>query len=406
MPPLWRNRSYMLLWSGQTISSLGSSISGIVFPLLILALTHSPTAAGIAGALGTIPYLIFSLPVGALIDRWDRKLVMMLCDAGRAISLASVPVALAFNALTIWQLYINAFVEGTLFVFFNIAEVASLGRVVDKQQLPAAAAQNEAAGNISILIGPQLGTIIYQSLGRAIPFVFDAVSYVVSVISLSFIKIPFQDERVAADRHLREEIREGVAWLWHQPLVRFMAFLTGGLNFVNSAIFLVVIVVAKNFGASDASIGTIFTIGAIGGIGGALIGGRIQRRFRFGQVIIATVWVDVLLVPLYAVAPHVLVLGLITAFFFLVGPIYNVVQFSYRISIIPDALQGRVNSSFRLLAFGFQPLGSFIAGVLLDNVGTGLTIAFFSVCLLVIGLLTAFNRPLREAAPIHGQAAA
>src|SRR5436190_12070862 len=88
LTPIWFNRDYMLLWSGQVISTLGSSASGIVFPLLILSLTGSPQAAGIAGALGAIPYLIFSLPVGALVDRWDRKLVMILCDTGRALTLA------------------------------------------------------------------------------------------------------------------------------------------------------------------------------------------------------------------------------------------------------------------------------------------------------------------------------
>src|SRR6476469_9697017 len=119
--PLWRNRDYMLLWSGQVISTLGSKASFIVFPLLILAITNSPIAAGIAGALGSIPYLIFSLPAGALIDRWNRKRVMILCDTGRAINMATLVVALALNSLTVWQIYIVAFIEGTLFVFFNIA---------------------------------------------------------------------------------------------------------------------------------------------------------------------------------------------------------------------------------------------------------------------------------------------
>src|SRR5919204_7062158 len=99
--PLWRNRDYMLLWSGQVVSTLGSTASGIVFPLLILAITNSPTAAGIAGALTTIPYVLFSLPAGALIDRWDRKRAMILCDAGRAINMATIPLALVLNSLTI-----------------------------------------------------------------------------------------------------------------------------------------------------------------------------------------------------------------------------------------------------------------------------------------------------------------
>ena len=116
----------MLLWSGQVVSSVGTQVSQLAFPLLILALTGSAAQAGFAGALRALPYLFFSLPAGALIDRWDRKLTMIICDSGRAISLASIPIAYAFGDLTIIQLYLVSAIEGTLFVFFNIAEAACL----------------------------------------------------------------------------------------------------------------------------------------------------------------------------------------------------------------------------------------------------------------------------------------
>jgi len=109
---LWRNRDYLLLWSGQGVSSAGTQVSGVAFPLLILAITGSPAQAGLAFALRSLPYVIFSLPVGALIDRWDRKRVMILCDIGRALALASIPIALALGVLSVAQLYAVAFVEG------------------------------------------------------------------------------------------------------------------------------------------------------------------------------------------------------------------------------------------------------------------------------------------------------
>src|SRR5947209_9865497 len=151
-PPLWRNRDYMLLWTGQMVSELGSCVSEIAFPLLLLALTHSPAKAGIAGALYSAPYLIFSLPAGALIDRWDRKRVMILCDAGRAIALGSIPIAYLTGHISLAQLYITATIEGTLFVFFNIAEVACLPRVVPGPQIPTASAQNEGGGIATLLV--------------------------------------------------------------------------------------------------------------------------------------------------------------------------------------------------------------------------------------------------------------
>ncbi len=122
---LWRNRDYMLLWSGQAVSSIGTQVSTIAFPFLVLAMTGSATQAGLMGAVRAVPYLIFSLPAGALIDRWNRKRVMIICDTGRALALGSIPAALLLAQLTLLQLYIVSAVEGTLFVFFNLAEVAA-----------------------------------------------------------------------------------------------------------------------------------------------------------------------------------------------------------------------------------------------------------------------------------------
>lgn len=401
IPSLLRNRDFMLLWSGQVVSALGSNISGIVFPLLILALTNNDTAlAGFAGALGALPYLLFSLPVGALIDRWNRKRVMVICDACRALNSASIPLALFFGHLTVAQLFANAFIEGSFFVFFNIAEVAALTRVVEKRQLPQASAQNEAGFISASLAGPPIGAFLFQTIGRAFPFIIDAVSYGLSAVSLLFIKTPFQGERTVEQRHILVEIREGLSWLWGQPLIRFMAFLTGGLNFSNSATFLILIVLAKNLGANDAEIGLMVSIAALGGIVGSLLGGRIQKRFSFGQVIITVSWIAPALYSLYLFAPNFLILGIITALSWVTTPIYNVVQFSYRLALIPDRLQGRVNSTFRLLAFGFQPLGSAIAGILLKVVGTTNTILFYLAVLILLAIATTLNSHVRNARPI------
>jgi predicted MFS family arabinose efflux permease len=397
--PLWRNRDYMILWSGQTISSLGTGISQLAFPLLILALSHSPAQAGFASALFALPYLIFSLPVGALIDRWNRKRVMILCDVGRALNSASIPAMLAIGHLTVAQLYVNALVEGTLFVFFNIAEVACLPRVVTREQLPAATAQNMATSGVASLLGPPLGGVLY-SVAQAFPFLADAISYAVSFCSLPLIRATFQEERTAAPRRLHVEIGEGLVWLWRQPLIRYMAFLTGGYNLVGAGEGLLLIVLAQRQHASPAFIGVMFAIGGIGGIVGSLVGPAIQKRFSFGQVIIALTWLTVLLWPLYAIAPNPLVLGAISAGLFLVGPIYNVVQFSYRLALIPDQLQGRVNSVFRLLAFGFQPLGAALIGVLIQRLGAVPTVLVFAVWYVLLAVMTTLNTHVRHARPL------
>jgi predicted MFS family arabinose efflux permease len=390
----------MLRGSGQVVSTLGSSASSIIYPLLILALTDSPAAAGIASALHSLPYLLFSLPAGALIDRWDRKRIMILCDVGRAVTVSSVPLALWLDLLTVWQLYIAAFIEGSLFVFFNIAEVAALPRVVPREQLPQAAAQNEAAFSAAHIVGPSFGTALYQGLGRAAPFVADAVSYLVSVVTLVLIRTEFRSSALPQKKDLLGEIAEGLRWLWRQRLIRYMAFLTGSINLVNAGTGLLVIVLAKELGASDLQIGLVFSIGGIGGILGSLAGGQVQRRFSFGQVIIATMWVDALLFPLYALAPGYLWLGVVFALMYFCGPVYNVVQFSYRLALIPDALQGRVNSTFRLLAFGFMPVGAALGGLLIERVGAPSTVVVFALWYVLLAVLTTLNPHVRNARPI------
>jgi predicted MFS family arabinose efflux permease len=397
---LWRIRDYMLLWSGQVVSNVGTQVSTLAFPLLILAITRSPALAGYAGALRALPYLLFSLPAGALIDRWDRKRVMILCDTGRGLALASIPFALLIGQLTVTQLFIVTTVEGTLFVFFNIAEAACLPRVVPKTLLPEATAQNMATDGITILLGPPIGGFVYQ-LGRTIPFLGDAISYACSVVSLFFIKTNFQEQRTKAQRKLWVEIHEGLNWLWHHSLIRFMAVLTGGGNLVSAGSFLLIIVLAQQMHASSFTIGIIFAIGGIGAIVGAIIGPSLQKRFSFGTAIIGTTWVMALAMPLYIIAPNVFVIGIIAAISFVAGPVYNVVQFSYRSAIIPDELQGRVNSVFRLIAFGGQPLGYALTGLLLQDIGVKQTILIDSAILVLLALLATFNKHVRNAQPLE-----
>lgn len=395
--PLWRNRDFMLLWSGQTVSVVGTEITQFAFPLLVLVLTTSPALAGLTAAIGSLPYLLLSLPAGALIDRWDRKKVMIICDTTRTLNIASIPIALTFWHLTIVHIFLVSLIEGTFFVFFNIAQVASLARVVPTEQLPQATALNETTTSITALLSPSLGGFFFN-LGRAMPFLADAISYAVSVISLLFIRTKFQKEREATQLSLQAQIAEGLVWLWRQPLIRYMAFLTGGINLlIAGGLPLIVIVRAQHQGASPTIIGIIFAIGGVGTIVGSLLSAIIQKRFRFGIAITGVCWIFALLFPLYAIMPNPLLLGFVTAGIFFAFPIYNVVQFSYRIALIPDELQGRVNSVFRLLAFGFLPLGQLLVGILLQNIGAVSTALCVTLGLLTLAVVTTLNPQIRTA---------
>lgn len=217
--PLWKNRDYVLLWSGQTVSIIGTQVSMIAFPLLVLALTNSPIQAGLVSAAQTLPYLLFTLPGGALVDRWDRKRVMLAGNVVSGLALASVAIALPLGALTIAQIAVVSFVVGTCAVFFGLAEAGALPRVVPKAQLAAAVAQNQMQYSIGGIIGPPLGGALY-SASHLLPFAVDAGSYAISGLSLTAVRARLQGDRESGRSSLRAEIAEGLTWLWRHPLIR------------------------------------------------------------------------------------------------------------------------------------------------------------------------------------------
>jgi MFS family permease len=196
---------------------------------------------------------------------------------------------------------------------------------------------------------------------------------------------------------------EGMSWLWHQPLIRFIAVLTAGTNFVYAGGALIAIVLARHQHASSTVIGLMFGIGGLGGLAGALVAPAIRRRFSYTQVIVAAAWLWTLLWPLQALAPNPFVLGLVIASLFIVSPVYDVVQFSYRLSLIPDELQGRVNSVFRLGAFGMQPLGLALTGWLLQAFGPVTTILAFTVPQFALAIATTLNKHVRNAPAAAGK---
>jgi MFS family permease len=386
----------MLLWTGQLLSAVGSQISQLAFPLLVLLITHSPAQAGVAGALRGLPFALLCLPAGALIDRWDRRRVMLLCDSGRALALGSIPVALWLNHLSFLQLCLVALSEGTLMTFFSLAEMASLPHVVPKEQLPAATAQNQAIDSSSWTLGPLLGGFLY-GLGSAVPFLLDAISYLCSVLSILFIRVRFQNERPPRAPRIWHEIGEGLLWLWREPLQRFLALLAFGLVMPAIGFSLLLIVLAQRLHASPLAIGFLFASGGAGSILGALLTHPLQKRFTFGQITIGSAWIWAISWLGLAIAPNILVLGITNALSFIIVPIYFSVQFSYRLITIPDQLQGRVQSIYRLLSFGSQPLGMALTGFLIQWIGPTWAVIALFVPQGLVALAATLYRPLRAA---------
>jgi MFS family permease len=395
-PPLRRNRDFLLLWSGQVVSTVGSEVSALAFPLLVLALTGSPRDAGIVGFARSLPFLFLYLPAGVYVDRWNRKHVMLAADAGRALAIGSVALWLVLGRPPLAWLAVASALEGGLFVFFQLSESAALPAVVPREQLPDAIAQNQARVQGASLVGSPLGGVLF-GLMRLLPFAADAASYAVSFVSLLFIRPAFQGERQRAGRDLRTEVSEGLVWLRRERFLRMVTALVTGTNFVHQALGLVLIVRMKDLGASSALVGVVFSIVGAGSVAGALVAPRVQRRFSPQLVVLGSLWIWPVQTAALFLVPSPVAIGVLTAAGFVTGPIFNVVVGAYRYALVPEHLYGRVASASLLFAWGSIPLGALFAGYGIAAWGARTMLLVLAAILLAIALVATASRDVRTA---------
>lgn len=394
MQPLGRNRNFLLLESGQLLSTLGSQAASVAFPLLALALTHSPARAGLVGFVAILPFPLLLLPAGVLVDRLDRKRVMVVCDAARALAACSLGVALATGHGTYGHVLVVAFLESAFFAFFNLAELGALRAVVARAQLPEAMAWEQSRWGIVVLGGPPLGGFLF-GVSRALPFVFDAVSYAFSTLSVLAIRLRFQEERTQPHGRLRDELVEGVRFLWAQPFLRTCALLFVGSNLIWNALFLVVVVAGRRQGLSGAEIGGVFALFGGAGVAGGIVAPRLQRRLSMRTIVVVPFWLA-LGVLLFVARPDawLITAGLVP--FALLNPALNATVIGYRTAVTPDRLQGRVNGVARMLSQVGAPLGPLLAGGLLTVMSARQAVLLFAVGMLGLALAATLAPSMRS----------
>jgi predicted MFS family arabinose efflux permease len=399
MVPLRRNRDFLVLWSSQLVSTLGSQVSLVAFPLLVLALTGSPAKAGVVGFASSFPALLLYLPAGVLIDRCDRRAVMIASCAIGAVALASIPVALAAGHLAFAQIVIVAFVDGSVTAIFGLTEQGALPLVVHPSQVPEAIARNEARREGAVLAGPPLGGLLY-GIGRALPFALDALSYLACALGLLAVRARLQEAREAPRRRPLAEIAEGVRWLWSMPFIRASAFGVAGANFIWGGVSIVLVVRAREHGASPATVGLIFSLLGAGGLLGALAAPRLTRRLSIPVIVIGAFWVEAIMIAALAATHDPFLLGVLVACAVFPGPAWNATVVAARLTLTPDRLRGRVNSAARLLSGSMIPLGALSAGLLVGAAGTTATLLVFGAWQAVVAAASMAARSLREAQPI------
>jgi MFS family permease len=392
-PPLHRNREFVALWIGNAVSWLGISISSFAYPLVVLQATGSAAKAGLVGSVLTATTFFLRLPAGALTDRWDRKRIMLACDGGRAAGSASLAVALALGHFHLWHVLIVAFLEGSLGTLFGPAESAAVRRVVAPEQRREAVALNTSRAQLPGLIGPPLGGALL-SVSRALPFVADAISYLVSLIAVLFIRTPLRDPPNEQDG--TRNIFDGIRWLWRRPFLRALLVWMGLSALAFGGAGLVILVLARSRGASSLELGVMFSIMAVGNVAGALATPRLIKRFSGRTLVVALAWTMptawFLLLPTHS--PYVI--GLLGAAANFLAPAVGAVLFATIATDAPDHLQGRTTAGAIQISSMPAPLAPLVAGLLLGAAGPRETVTVYGAFLVATAILATLSRGLKE----------
>ncbi|MBA2566124.1 MAG: MFS transporter [Gemmatimonadetes bacterium] len=398
---LWRNRDFMWLWAAQTVSQVGSQISSLAIPLVaILTLDASTFQVSVLVVVGWAPFFLFSLPAGAWIDRLPRRPILVASDWGRALALASIPLAYFLDAMTLAQLYVVELVVGLFTVFFDLSYQSYLPSVVEREELGEGNAKLEVSRSAAQVAGPGLAGVLIRVLTAPYAILADAVSFVASALFLSRIERPEPKPKTAAERstRLRDEIGEGLRFVLRHPLLRPIVIFVGVSNiFVNMLFAIYLVYAVRELDLSAATIGLIFSLGNIGTLVGALTATRLARTVGIGPgLITATIGsLGLLLIPLArgdVVIPFLVVASLLWGYFVLT---YYVNAITLIQAITPDHLLGRTNASRRFLVQGVIPFGALLGGALGTTLGLRPAIAIGAVgaCLAVLPL---FFSPLRQ----------
>jgi MFS family permease len=373
-------------------------VTSVAYPLLVLLLTGSPALAGVVGFAQTLPFLLLYLPGGAWVDRWDRRRTMVVCEVGRMVALGSIAVTAVIggvHAITIAQLAAVAFVEGSLFVLFDLAEGAALPRLVPAGQLPTAVAWNQARTQSADLVGQPLGGLLF-AIAPALPFAVDSVSYLVSGGAVAAIWTRLQGERAATADRLRTRIAQGVRFVRRSAFLREMVVIVGWMNLVFNGTFLVLIVRAQRLGGSPGQIGLMLAAYGLGGILGAIAAPTLQRRLPGRVVLITIAWLWTALGIALAFAPSLVWLAVLVFVLNLFGAPYNVVIAARMYQLVPEEIFGRVRSVGRIVAWGTIPIGTLLGGLLADRLGAGPALLVLGLGMIPIAIASTVSPGMRS----------
>ncbi|MFI6683888.1 MFS transporter [Streptomyces sp. NPDC050485] len=400
---LLRMRDFRLLLAGAAAGQAGAQVTLVALPLVaVLELKAPAFQVGMLTAAETAAFLLIGLPAGAWVDRMRKRSLMVRADAVRAVAMASVPLGAVAGVLTMAQLYVVALITGVATVFFDVAHQSYLPQLLPRESLVAGNGALETVRSSAQVAGPGLGGGLVQLVGAHLAIVADAIGYAVSALFLLGIRQPETRPEPVPGASLRKDVAEGLRFVLGHPLLRVIAGTTGLGNFFTAMLMATqTVFLVRVLDLAPAAVGVMLSASAVGGLAGALCAGRLAGRFGQARIIWLSALVTgpfALLWPLSGKGPAAALFALASAVVFFGAVVYNVAQVSFRQTLCPPRLLGRMNATLRFLMWGTLPLGALVGGAVADGLGARAALWICALGFLVVPLplLLSPLRAMRE----------
>jgi MFS family permease len=357
-------------WTGQTISTLGSSFTSFVLPLLIFTLTGSSLNLALTVVATVLPYLLFGLVIGAWVDRVNRKRLMVVADLARALVIASIPLAFVAGLLSVWWIYAVAFLNSALTICFDAANFAVVPSLVRQKDLVTANGRVQAGYSMAKVGGPLLGGLLIIVVALPKLLLIDAFSFLVSACSLALISMSFNtspDVR-QAPTHLHQDIVEGLRYVLKHPILSWITLLLLLVNFILPTASAQLVLFAKQwFAASNTQVGLLYAGGSLGTVVFSLVAGQFRKRWTLGTIVLGALMMEGMFTALTAVTHWYWVLLSLWALRGGADVLFTITSYSLAQMAVPNQLLGRAITVIRVLTWSTALIGALLGGLAIER---------------------------------------
>ena len=394
---LWADPDWRRYWTSRIVSYAGGSVTYVAAPVLVYLLTGSAFLTGVTAATEGLPYLLFGLVSGALSDRVDRQRLMVSCDLVNAVVLASVPIAALLGHLTVAQVIIVGFVANSVFVFFDSANFGAVPQLVGRERIPEANAAVWGAMSVFDIVVPGMVGVLVAVIAPSSLYWLNAFTFLASAALLRAIRHPLTGERTTAvTARLRDDVLTGVRWLWAHPTLRAMTFVGAMQSFAFGGMIGQLVPFADQalgIGKGDPRLGALFAAFSLGGLAGAG-SRRFVAPYAPARVMLVAMSAMAVLLVVFS-RMHDWRVALVVVFLFGIGDIVSAMNvINFRQEETPEEMQGRVNTTGRMLSWGLgSPIGALVCGIVAGVYGARAGVLVAGVEL-VLGALIAWASSL------------